>query len=202
MSAPDLTLEEPLLTYEIARLFPAQGDWSEGEYLNVAFETNHLVELSDGKLAVLEMPSRWHQKILGRMFLAISLFLQKHTLGEVYFSALPVRLWAGKFREPDLVFVSNARLATMPDDYLGVPDLVAEIISESNQKHDRVTKVKEYARAGIPEYWLIDPDAHRIEVYLLDGKRYALHATLTGANTLTSFQLPGFELSLTKLFAP
>jgi Uma2 family endonuclease len=189
-------------TYEIVELFPAQGDWAEEEYLKVAGETNHLVEFSDGKVEVLDMPSLWHQEILGRLFFALSLYLRLHKLGKVYFSALPVRLWAGKFREPDLIFISQARLEKMPDDYLGLPDLVAEIISESNEEHDRVTKMSEYARAGIREYWIVDPQANTVEVYWLKGNRYTLNSQLKEGDTLISFQLPGFELSLAELFAP
>ncbi|HNB53524.1 MAG TPA: Uma2 family endonuclease, partial [Anaerolineales bacterium] len=93
-------------TYEIAELFPAQGNWSEEEYL--ALDTNHLVEFSHGELEVLDMPSDFHQLILGRLFFAVSLFLRQHKIGFVRFSALRVRLWPGKFREPDLIFMSTA----------------------------------------------------------------------------------------------
>lgn len=186
-------------TYEIAALFPAQGDWTEVEYL--ALDTNRLVELSEGEVEVLEMPSNFHQLLLGRLFFVFSLFLRQNKLGFVRFSALRVRLWPGKIREPDLIFMSAAHADRVGETYWGVPDLVAEIISESDENLDRVIKMEEYARAGIPEYWIIDPYTRTVEVYLLQGEAYQLSIKLTEDGVLTSAQLPGFELSVRELFA-
>ncbi len=186
-------------TYEIAALFPAQGDWTEVEYL--ALDTNRLVELSEGELEVLDMPSNFHQLILVRLIAFLYPFVIAHRLGHVRMSALRVRLWPGKIREPDLVFISSAHTARVGETYWGVPDLVAEIISESDENLDRVIKMDEYALAGIPEYWIIDPYARTVEVYLLQGEAYQLSIKLTEDGVLTSLQLPGFELSVRELLA-
>ncbi len=193
-------LKKRIPTYEIVKLFPAQGEWTEVEYL--ALETNHLVELSEGELEVLDMPSDFHQLLLGRLFLAFSLFLRQHKFGFVRFSALRVRLWPGKIREPDLVFMSVSHADRIGEKYWGVPDLVAEVISESDEDLDRVIKLDEYAHAGIPEYWIVDPYARTVEIYLLNGEAYQLAATLAEGQTLTSAQLPGLEVSVAELFAP
>ena len=88
------------------------------------------------------------------------------------------------------------------EKYWGVPDLVAEVISESDEDLDRVIKLDEYAHAGIPEYWIVDPYARTVEIYLLNGEAYQLAATLAEGQTLTSAQLPGLEVSVAELFAP
>jgi Uma2 family endonuclease len=187
-------------TYEIAELFPAQGNWSEEEYL--ALDTNHLVELSHGELEVLEMPSDFHQLLVVRLIALLYPFVIRKRLGAVRISPLRVRLWPGKFREPDLIFMSTAHADRIGEKFWGIPDLVAEIISESDEELDRITKMTEYAQAGIPEYWIVDPSAHTVEIYQLQGERYTLRAALPETDTLTSSQLPGFELPLTALFAP
>jgi Uma2 family endonuclease len=85
-----------------------------------------------------------------------------------------------------------------------VPDLVVEVVSPDDPDRDYVTKKKEYAEAGIPEYWIVDPDVHLVEVYTLppNTTEYQLPATYRDRDVLTSRQLPGFELALAELFAP
>jgi Uma2 family endonuclease len=89
-------------TWDVAYLFPTQGNWSEDEYL--ALQTNHLVEFSNGFLEVLPMPTTSHQALV--FFLAG--LLQARTAGRefgIVLMAPPrVRLWARRFREPDVVF--------------------------------------------------------------------------------------------------
>jgi Uma2 family endonuclease len=199
MAANPKTVERPRPTYAVADLFPREGEWTEEDYL--ALDTNHIIELSDGNLEVAEMPTDLHQLILGRLFAAIFAFVKQHGLGQVRFSALPVRLWPGKIREPDLVFMATTHLDRITQKYWGIPDLVAEIISPGNPDHDRVRKKQEYARAGIPEYWIVAPQEKTIEVYQLRTRQYRLDRTLDIDDTLTSTQLPGFELALADLFA-
>jgi Uma2 family endonuclease len=189
----------PQLTEKIAELFPAQGEWSEGEYL--ALDTNRIVELSEGRLEIHDMPTDFHQLILGRLFLALSLFLKDHPLGRVRFSPLRVRLWPGKFREPDLVFMRNEHADRIGAQYWSIPDLVAEVLSESNPDLDRVGKKGEYARAGIPEYWLVDPENKTVEVFHLHRGKYQRIALFREGEILSSVQFPDFQIDLTELFA-
>ncbi len=83
--------DEPEPTWEIARLFPPQGQWSEGEYL--ALDGNRLVELSNGNLEVLPIPTTTHQRIVAYLYGVLLAFANAHDLGEVLIAALPVRLW-------------------------------------------------------------------------------------------------------------
>ena len=129
--------------------------------------------------------------------------LIQHGLGEVRFPALRVRLWPGKFREPDLVFMAATHKERIFKKFWGVPDLAVELISDDDPDRDRVRKKSEYALAGISEYWIVDPAGKTVEVYLLpiEAEEYELHKTLGGNDALTSAQLPGFSLSLADLFA-
>src|SRR6516225_4851976 len=93
--------------WEVAYLYPYQGEWTEAEYL--ALDTNRLVELSDGCLEVLPMPLISHQLIIKFLLYALDAFVIARAAGVVLFAPLPVRLWAGKFREPDIVFLRPER---------------------------------------------------------------------------------------------
>src|SRR5690349_13983866 len=95
-------------TWEVARLFPRQGDWTEDAFLSLS--TNRFVELNDGCLEVLPMPTALHQAIVRLLSRLLEEFVHKRKLGDVFFAPLPVRLWAGQFREPDVVYLSPVRL--------------------------------------------------------------------------------------------
>src|SRR5512137_1933658 len=91
--------------WEIARLFPAQGLWSEEDYL--ALKTNRLVEYSAGRIEVLPMPTDEHQSIVAYLY-GLLAELARTLGGKVLFAPLRLRLKSGKFREPDLVLLLNA----------------------------------------------------------------------------------------------
>jgi hypothetical protein len=93
-------------TWEIAHLFPAQGTWSEEDYLGLA--GNHLVEFTDGVLEVLPMPSTPHQALVAYLYGLLFAYVSQKDLGKVLFAPLLVRLRPGKFREPDLVLMLKA----------------------------------------------------------------------------------------------
>jgi Uma2 family endonuclease len=103
---PHSSIGQP--TWEIARLFPDQGYWSETDYL--ALNTNQLVEFVDGRVEVLPMPTELHQLIVRFLFQALFEFTKKkNKLGLVLFAPLRVKLWEGRIREPDIVFLSADR---------------------------------------------------------------------------------------------
>jgi Uma2 family endonuclease len=183
----------------VALLFPVQGEWTEAEYL--ALETNHLVELSDGCLEVLPMPNIFHQLIVDFLHTLLKAFVAAHASGKVLFAPLPVRLWSGQFREPDVVYLRPERLTDLHAQPTGA-DLVMEVVSEGgeNRKRDLETKPREYAAAGISEYWIIDPHDQRITVLTLDGSNYRVHGVFSPGTQATSVLLPGFAVAVEAVF--
>ena len=197
---PGLTYGEPV--WEIARLYPAQGCWTEREYLDL--DTNRRVEFSDGYVEFLPMPTLSHQRINRFLFQALSAFVAAGALGEVLFTGVRVRLREGKYREPDVAFLSADRPTETTDDYWDSADLVMEIVSGSARDRDRdlVEKRSAYARAGISEYWIVDPEEGRITVLTLQGTEYAEHGVFTRGEQATSRLLPGFAVDVTEALAP
>jgi Uma2 family endonuclease len=185
--------------WEVAFLFPTQGHWSEEEYL--ALDTNRLVELSNGCLEVLPVPTMAHQFIVKFLLRILDDFVTAQGLGAVLFAPLPVWLWTGTYREPDLVFLRRGRRKRR-----GQPegaDLVMEVVSEGaeNRKRDLETKRQEYAAAGIAEYWIIDPEENRVTVLTLDGQAYRVHGEFSRGATATSVLLPGFGVAVDAVLA-
>jgi Uma2 family endonuclease len=107
------TLPEPV--WEIATLFPDQGQWSEEEYLGLG--TNRLVEFSDGTLEVLPMPTQTHQTIVFLLSRLLYAFASTKAVGYVLPAALRVRLWEGKYREPDVVFMLSEHASRRHESY-------------------------------------------------------------------------------------
>jgi Uma2 family endonuclease len=183
---------------EIVDLFPRQGQWTEAEYLALP-ETNRIVELSEGSVVMPDMPGYSHQYAVFELAVALRAFVREHQLGTVAVAPLRVRLWPGKFREPDVVFMHRDHADRIGEDYWGVPDLVVEVIpprtpqSSGTEAVDRGEKFGEYARAGVREYWLVDPAAGHIEVYVLRGGVYHLLDRWGKGGVARSEVLAGFE---------
>ncbi len=187
-------------TWEIAQLFPAQGTWSEEEYL--ALPTNRPVEFSDGFLDFLRIPTTSHQALVAILYTLLSAYATPRDLGKTLFAPLRVRLWPGKFREPDLVFMLKAHLRRIGEEFWERADLVLEVVSgdPDDRRRDLVAKRREYGRAGIPEYWIVDPQQETISVLRLAGRRYVVHGSFTRGSEATSLLLPSFSVDVSAVF--
>jgi Uma2 family endonuclease len=187
---------EPEPAWDVALLFPAQGQWSEEEYL--ALDGNRIVEFSDGRLEVPPMPTTSHQLLVVWVCGLLQQFIARGELGTVLVAPLRVRLWRGKFREPDLVFMLKEHSERIGEEYWDGADLVMEVVSQDaeGRRRDLETKRREYARAGIPEYWIIDPQEKQITVLRLAGKRYAVHGEFHEGTVATCHLLQGFTVDV------
>jgi Uma2 family endonuclease len=206
-SAPEKAIEPEGLrygepTWEIAQLFPAQGTWTESEYFSL--ETNRRLEFSHGFLEFLPMPTVLHQRIAAFLYDALRAFVLGSSLGEVLFTGVRVRLWPGKFREPDVLFMHAEHAGRMTEEYWEGADLVMEVVSsgDEDRRRDLMTKREEYARAGIPEYWIVDPALEQITVLTLDGQTYAVHGEFKRGELATSKLLPGFSVDVASALTP
>jgi Uma2 family endonuclease len=180
----------------LARLFPQQGEWREEDYFALP-DSNRIIELSEGELIVSPPPSAAHQRAVLRLSITLDAFVQAGGHGEVFIAPFAVRLWEGKIREPDVLFISAAHADRVtPQMVDGAPDWVAEVISPGSRKIDKVEKLADYAQAGIPEYWLVDLETRTIRVYALADAEYALAGTYGAGETARSETLGGFEIAV------
>jgi Uma2 family endonuclease len=187
--------------WEMARQYPNQGEWSEKDYF--AIEKSRFVEFDNGFLEFLTMPTFAHQRIVAFLFRAIFDFVKKHSLGEVLFAPLPVKLGPKKYREPDIIFLGSERVAATTGDYPTGADLVVEIVSGGKEDRERDLEIKreEYALAGIAEYWIVDPKTEQVIVLTLVGNEYTVHGEFGEGKLATSVLLDGFGVEVTAVFA-
>lgn len=187
--------------WELANLFPNQGTWTEEDYL--ALDTGRLIEYSKGYLEFPPMPTMSHQDIVSFLHDLLRIFVTKHQLGKVYFAPVPVKLGRQEYREPDVFFISTPRVAEAAGKYPSGADLVMEVVSGSPADRDRdlVRKRRDYALAGIPEYWIVDPQEEVVIVLRLEGNEYAEHGRFVAGDTATSALLPGFAVPVADVWA-
>ena len=158
-------------------------------------------ELLDGELVVSPAPKEVHQRVLGNLYLELSLFVRERHVGRVYLSPFDVVLTDTDVVQPDLLFVSNERAGIVTEDNArGGPDLVIEILSPSTAERDLTFKRALYARHGVTEYWLVDTDARTIEVLALGEQDFVRVQRYVAGERLTSPVLAGFSLDTSKIF--
>jgi Uma2 family endonuclease len=198
-STADMIRERPDVAWELAPLLPVQGEWSEEDYVWLTNHTNWLVEFSDGYVEVLSMPTDKHQAISAYLFSLFLVFVNRFG-GVARYAPLRVRLKSRKFREPDLVFLRSEDDPRRHNAYWDGADLVIEIVSPDDPKRDLVKKRREYGQAGIPEYWIVNPQVETITVLRLADGKYVEHGAFRRGETATSALLPDFAASVDATF--
>jgi Uma2 family endonuclease len=111
---------------------------------------------------------------------------------------MDTRLYEGVVRQPDIAFMSNEHLDRITDKW-GVPDLVVEILSEGTAEIDKEDKYLEYQRAGVLEYWIVDPFKQSVEIYTLEHGNYTLYGISGTGESAKSKLLDGFEVSIDEI---
>ena len=176
-----------------------QGFWTQAQYLQLTDWSNRLLEFTDGRIEVLPMPTQEHQAISRFLFLALYSFVQSIG-GEVFYAPLRLRIRDGKFREPDLLLVTNADDPRCRNDYWLGADLAVEVVSPDNPGRDLIDKREDYAEAGIPEYWIANPVNSTVTVLVLSGGEYREHGVFRPGEQADSPSLPGFSVDVREMF--
>ncbi len=184
--------------WELATLFPNQGHWTEQEYLDLP--NNRRVEFFRGHIQVLPAPTDLHQAIAGYLYRVLWAFIDAGKLGTVRFSGLKVKVSDEQYREPDVVFIRAANAARRGQQFWLWADLVIEVVSDGHRYHDLQTKRREYALAGIPEYWIVDPLQQELTVLTLVGTGYEPAGIYRRGDRAASMILPGFAVDVTDVF--
>lgn len=141
-------------------------------------------EIIDGELIVSASPIPRHQRVAGNLHLALRLYAQRAG-GEVFFAPLDTYFADDNVVQPDLLFIRADHLERIGPKYMeGPPDLVVEISSPSTRRLELVRKRELYCRFGVPEYWYVDLEADRVEVYVLTEGTYPAPAVLYAGDTL------------------
>ena len=177
------------LTYDDFLLFPDDGK-------------RH--ELIDGEHYVTPSPNVKHQRVSGGLFLLIGSWLETHPIGQVFYAPLDVVFSMFDVVEPDLLYLSNERAASVltPLHARGVPELVVEIASKGTRKRDETIKRHLYERMGVSEYWVVDPALDVIRVYRRGAEGFSRPTEFSreAGDVVTTPLLPGLEMPLARIF--
>jgi Uma2 family endonuclease len=200
---PDVSSQEPDYAWEVATLFPEQGEWSEEEYLALTDGTNRRIEFTDGRLEFLSMPTEIHEALMQFLFLALHPFVDGKKLGKVYTNGIRLRIRPRKFRLPDVIFLHKDNFHVRHNRAWNGADLAMEIVSDDSKdrRRDYETKLIDYAEAKVHEYWIIDPQRQVVVVHWLEHDRYVIHGEFRHGQQATSVLLPGFAVDVAALFS-
>lgn len=162
-------------------------------------------EIIDGELYVSKQPHLQHQIVCGKVFKLLENWSDQAQTG------LPIFAPGLIFTDdedvvPDVAWISNERLATafQADGKLhSSPELVVEVLSpgSANERRDREVKLKLYSRRGAQEYWVVNWQERRLEVYRRQEGVLELDRTLDEPDTLRSALLPGFSCKVGEFFS-
>lgn len=173
--------------------FPAADIWD-------APDNGKRYEVIDGELCVSSPPDWKHQLTLNNLNVRVTVWVQARRLGYVVTAPTGVVLDDENGVQPDLLFVSNERAQIITRRGVeGAPDLVVEVLSPSTERRDRGLKLHRYAKAGVPHYWILDPEGPRIEERVLGEDGYRLVGTFGPGETFRPSLFPGLEIPLDEI---
>jgi len=186
------------MTAAAARKLPAVA-WNQFQ----ALEEGDLRELIDGELVEVEVPTKWHEQIVSLIVQYLGPWARAHGKGRVLTSGYKIRISDDRGVMPDVQLLSQDTYRRADPNGLvdGRPEMVIEVISPSSRRFDRATKLGWYASIGVPEYWLVDPEARTLERLVLRDGRYLIAQTAEGDTVFKAEDHEGLEIPLAELWA-
>ncbi|MCL2323638.1 MAG: Uma2 family endonuclease [Oscillospiraceae bacterium] len=170
--------------------------------------TNEIKEIINGKIYYMSEGSFFHAKIISRIINKFNIYFDSNSKEcEVYTSDLNVYLDIENpedYVRPDITIICGETNED-EDEYKGTPDLIAEVASKKTRVRDRTTKLRLFEKAGVKEYWIVDPKLKLIEQYVLENGMYSTKAivTLFDKDDETIIKSPvfkGLEIDLNVIF--
>lgn len=184
--------------------WPAQGEWTYEDYLRLPEDGNRY-EVIRGILYVSPAPLPKHQFPVGKLIRYFDVFVSDAGLGTVLPAPLDVVLPKGIASpvQPDVAIFRKGNEPSPDRPFEGVPDLLVEVLSSRTRRRDKTLKLDAYEEAGVPEYWLVDPDARTVAVLVLGkGRKYIERARGGIGDEVESSVFPGLRMNVAKLFMP
>lgn len=158
-------------------------------------------EILTGDLVVTPAPTPRHQSISKEIEFYLVTCLEKKGAGKVFDAPIDVVFAEDTIAQPDILFIVTERLNIIGERFIqGPPDLIIEILSPSTRRRDMRTKSVLYAQFNVPHYWVVDPDLDCIELFQLQGQRYASMAKFTKPDVLVSETFAELRIPLVEVF--
>ena len=183
-------------------VWPSFGPYTWQDF--VTLDEDDPRELLDGELVEIEVPTWSHERVVASLIAILDQWCWTTRAGSVVGSSYKIRIDDRQGLMPDVQLYRRGNLPSRQERGLehGRPDLAVEVISPSSRSKDRVQKVHHYASIGVPEYWLLDPEAQTLERLVLSQEGvYGLVEALEGDALFQPSGFPGLEIDLGRLWA-
>jgi Uma2 family endonuclease len=172
------------------------------QYLDLP-EMKARYSIVDGELVMDAAPTPNHQTILLELAVILVPFVRERHLGRVFTAPLDILIRRDplRTRQPDLLFISNARRYIIGQQVIeGGPDLVIEILSPSNTRRELTAKLQDYQSIGVCEAWIIAPQGRTVEVLQLSQEHIERLGLYGLGDTIVSRVLPDLRLTVVEIF--
>ncbi len=181
--------------------WPSPGKWTYEDYRRLP-EDGIRYEVIEGVLHMSPAPRIKHQSVEVNLITCFRNFVKRKKAGVVLCAPTDVILsWFATPVQPDIIFIRKERRSIVKEERVeGPPDIVVEILSPSNWLVDRGKKAQVYAQAGVREYWIVDPEAETIELFVLRKGTYVLVGKYGVGETVRSQGLAGFKVKVKDVF--
>ena len=181
---------------------PPQGQWTYDDWLNLPHDDGNRYEIIYGHLYMTTAPSSFHQWILQQLYDLVGSPAKSQGLAYPFFAPIGVIMPGADPVQPDFVLVLKERADIIRERrIMGVPDLIVEVMSPGSTTYDEHVKREAYAKAGVPEYAIIDPAARQVTVYRLDEPSKFHEPDIFAAEDALAFNcLPTISFTVGDLF--
>jgi Uma2 family endonuclease len=180
---------------------PQQGEWTYDSYAALP-DDEMRYEIIDGVLYMVPAPNDFHQEIVALIISYLIPYIKHSGRGRVLGAPIDVVLEPGTVVQPDvLVLLEERGMKRKPAQTTRPPDLAIEVASPGTAHYDRHKKYAAYARAGVKEYWIVDPIKREIEAFLLEGDEYSSIGIFSGEQVIPSLIVPDLAIPVQRFFA-
>ena len=147
-------------------------------------------------------PPTKHQSVAGNLLILLCNFLENNKLGELLIGPIDIIFSNINIVQPDLIFISKENNKILTDlNIQGAPDLIIEILSYTTIENDRIFKKQIYENFGVKEYWIVDPENDKIEIWELKNKKFQLTIKADKNQVVETQLLKGLQIDLSKIFS-
>src|SRR5216683_907710 len=178
---------------------PKQGQWTYRDY--AALDDGKRYEIVNGVLYLIPTPWLLHQTVVGLLAYYLLGYVHSIRSGQGFIDPLDVELAPDVVLQPDLLVILNAGLEKITETHvIGAPDVVIEVSSPGTIGYERREKQDAYAKGGVSEYWIANPEARTIEVLVLKADEYHSLGIFRGKAILPSRVLPDLPFPVEQFF--
>ena len=181
--------------YELAERYPDQGEWSSEDFFRLP--NNRRLELIEGRLEELPMPTVPHQVLIRKVSQTIEAAFDG---GIAFPPGVKLRIPPKSFREPDVLYLTDEQYARTGTEFVEHATLVVEVVSPDDPRRDYIAKRQDYAAAGVPEYWIVDPARRCVTLLVLQEGEYVEEGVYHDGDIFTSTLAAKLIVDVRELF--